>query len=139
MRFSRSISLFPFTLPFPRLHLLIYFFAPTSVPLHVLHGADNSRAGVLILTDLTMLPSRKKTKTQSWKPLQKYFTYQQVYNDTANKPDYVFTNYRQLRLFTNYSTAGFKAMHRGGVTLVVSMCWLLVCCCTITKPIKWAN
>lgn len=76
-----------------------------------------------------MLPSRKEpkaTQTQSWKALQKYLTYQQVHNDTANKPDYLFTNYRQLCLFTNYSTAGFKATHHGGVTLVVSMCWLLV-------------
>lgn len=84
---------------------------------------------VLILSDLTMLPSRKKntaTPTQSWKPLQKYFTYQQVHNDTANKPDYLFTNYRQLCLFANYGTAGFKVTHHGGVTLVVSMCLLLV-------------
>lgn len=121
MRFSRSVSLFPFQTSLSTTSIYSLIVLSVSARLSCIAQSGQKRQDdALILSHRTMRPHRKKTKqTQSWKPLQKYFTYQQVHNDTANKPDYLFTNYRQLCLFTNYSTAGFKATHHRGVTLVV--------------------
>lgn len=144
MRFSRSISLFPFTLLLPRLHLLIYFFAlfPFSLPLHVLQSWQNSRDDVLILSDLTMLPSRKKTN-------QHRLNHGVLYRNTLHTSRFIMTPQTNpttcLPITDSYACLLITVQLALKQRIMVEPPWLSLCvgcwccCCAVTKPIKRAN